>query len=326
MVSPRLRMHAPRESVIRANLKVWLARRFGADTHVIDELGIKHGDFRVDVCAATDALHGYEIKSDQDTLTRLPSQAKQFSLVFQRMTLVVGPVLLGRALALVPPWWGVLLVSEDEEGATCFTELREPQSNPKPNYRWVVRLLWRDELVACLKERGVKGYSKLKYWQIANVMLAVFQPIELDALVARALRDRKGSLQPLELGAYTGQTDFETTDYSTWDSSIDSAWAPPVTPMVPALFGASIAHFQAEDPPVTHADRPPLTPADALPPFDGDATLASLGDADSSIPTVVETPNGATFHALAAEAPWELPACFHQQLLTGPFSGTKNPR
>jgi hypothetical protein len=264
-------MHAPREPVIRASLKTWLTRQLGADTHFIDELGIKHGDFRVDVCALGPEMHGYEIKSDQDTVSRLPSQAKHFSLVFQRMTLVVGPVLLGRALAIVPPWWGVLLVSEDEHGTACFTELREALPNPKPNYRWVVRLLWRDELTACLKARGVRGYSKLKYWQVANEMLAVFEPCELNVLVAQALRGRKGQLQSMEVDE---RAEWETTDFSTWDDH-----GPPFTE--PEGYGADDLLA------VSNVTNTPAWAAIAL----------------------TETHEG------LFEAPWELPAGFHQQLI-----------
>ena len=190
------RLHAPREPEIRQALKGWLAARL-PDAAVIDELGIKHGKFRVDICAITDTLHGYEIKSDQDTLARLPAQAKHFSLVFHRLTLVVGPALLGPALALVPPWWGILLVTVGEDGRPRVAELRDPGPNPGPNHRWVARLLWRDEIAACLRAAGVRGYARLRYAEIANRMLEVFTPDELRVRVAAALRIRKAGLAPV---------------------------------------------------------------------------------------------------------------------------------
>jgi hypothetical protein len=215
---------------MRAALKRHLAETLAPGVALVDELGIKHGKYRVDVCAIDTLLHGYEIKSDQDTLARLPAQAKHFSLVFQRMTLVIGPRLLGAALAGVPPWWGLMLVTVDESGETVLSTLREAAPNPKPNYRWVVRLLWRDELTACLKAAGVRGYSKLKYWEVANQMLATFTSDELTALVTRALRDRKAGAEapdedePSSFEAPTFQEpvlsdypDWEETDHSAWD-------------------------------------------------------------------------------------------------------------
>lgn len=195
MPSAAVRLHAPREPEIRQALRGWIAARRPGSA-IVDELAIKHGKFRVDVCAIADDLHGFEIKSDQDTLARLPAQAKHFSLVFHRMTLVVGPGLLGRALAIVPPWWGIVLVTVGDDGRTRFAELRDPQPNPKPNYRWVVRLLWREELAACLRAARVRGYSTLRYHQVANLMLEAFTPEELTQRVAAALRRRKAGLPP----------------------------------------------------------------------------------------------------------------------------------
>lgn len=189
------RLQAPRERLIRAALRGHLRDRFGYDAVIVDELAIKHGKFRVDLGVIKDKLHGYEIKSDQDTLMRLPAQAKHFSLVFHRMTLVVGPELLASALSIVPRWWGIMLVTKDEDGLAAFTELREAEENPKPNYRWVVRLLWRDELTTLLRDAGVRGYSKLKYWEVANMMLKSFTPAELTAQVTGVLHRRKGGYE-----------------------------------------------------------------------------------------------------------------------------------
>lgn len=193
-------LQAPREREIRAALRGWIAARAqdeplmtagNNDLLIVDELAIKHGEYRVDLCAIGDDLHGFEIKSDQDTLSRLPAQAKHFSLVFQRMTLVIGPALLAPALTIVPKWWGLVLVTQDADGTARFAELRTPGENPKPNQRWLVRLLWRDELVEVLRTWGHRGWSKLKYWEIADKVLGAFEPAELVGIVATTLRCRE---------------------------------------------------------------------------------------------------------------------------------------
>lgn len=186
-----VRRTAPREVAIRQALHTHLRATLGAEATLIDELGVKHGEYRVDVAALADRLYGYEIKSDVDTLKRLPEQAKQFSLVFQRMHLVVGTEHLGEALLIIPKWWGILLATLDDAGGCAIAELRPALENPRPNYRWVVRLLWRDELRDLLKAAGqARGLSKLKYWQVANRMLEVFTPEELTAQVCRQLAER----------------------------------------------------------------------------------------------------------------------------------------
>jgi hypothetical protein len=83
------------------------------------------------------------------------------------------------------------------------------------NYRWVVRLLWRDELVGMLRSRGDKATAlkKLKYWQVANRCLEIFTPEELTAAVTSQLRLRKGPAPEAVEDLYV----YEVTDNSVWD-------------------------------------------------------------------------------------------------------------
>jgi hypothetical protein len=48
---------------------------------MLDEFGLEHGEVRVDVAVINGELHGYEIKSERDTLERLPRQVKAYSAV-----------------------------------------------------------------------------------------------------------------------------------------------------------------------------------------------------------------------------------------------------
>ena len=45
-----------------------------SDTIVLNELGLLQGACRVDIAVVNGSLHGYEIKSEADTLDRLPYQ------------------------------------------------------------------------------------------------------------------------------------------------------------------------------------------------------------------------------------------------------------
>lgn len=56
-------------SVLRSRLSFQHAAE--ADTVVIEELGLCRGQVRVDVSVVNGLLHGYEIKSDRDSLRRL---------------------------------------------------------------------------------------------------------------------------------------------------------------------------------------------------------------------------------------------------------------
>ena len=77
---------------IRTALKRELLLQYKDDreTVVIEELGVHHGTSRIDLAVVNGVLHGFEFKSDRDTLTRLPEQANAYGLVFDRLTLVVA--------------------------------------------------------------------------------------------------------------------------------------------------------------------------------------------------------------------------------------------
>src|SRR5436190_20887953 len=99
-------------------------------TLVLDELGLRHGTCRVDIAVVNGYLHGYEIKSDSDTLERLPSQVATYGLVLDRATLVVGERHLDKARPFVPQWWGIKVVTAGPRGGISFETAQPFAQNP----------------------------------------------------------------------------------------------------------------------------------------------------------------------------------------------------
>lgn len=119
-----------------------------------EEVGI-YGSV-VDVLSyGEDGLHGFEIKSDADTLSRLPTQAHAYGRGFERVTLVVGRKLSGSALEQIPEWWGVKIAAADPVEGVVLDELRPSQLNPLLNRRGLLALLWRAELDALVVKLGI---------------------------------------------------------------------------------------------------------------------------------------------------------------------------
>ncbi len=81
-----------RDSDVRKALHSRVLRDHHNDpnTLVLNELGLRHGACRVDVAVVNGSLHGYELKSDMDTLERLPAQVGLYGKVLDKATLVVG--------------------------------------------------------------------------------------------------------------------------------------------------------------------------------------------------------------------------------------------
>lgn len=121
------------------------------DTIIIEELGLCQGEARVDIAVVNGSIHGFEIKSNQDTLKRLAGQAAIYNRVLDSITLVVGSEHLDEALKIIPKWWGVV-VAKEQFGGVCLRKKRKGKLNPGPDPLAVTQLLWREEALEVLKK------------------------------------------------------------------------------------------------------------------------------------------------------------------------------
>lgn len=181
-----------RDVGVRPALRVYLDQTQLAcpDTVLIEELGLCQGLARIDLATIGGVLHGYEIKSNRDRLSRLASQAETYSRVFDRVTLVVGTKHLKAALQLVPRWWGVLLVRGDIEGV-LLDPFRPAAENPDQDPRALVELLWRDEALELLARHnaavGVRSKPRPAVW---NRVCEVLDLTQIRSAVRHRLRTR----------------------------------------------------------------------------------------------------------------------------------------
>ncbi len=171
-----------------------LAKHLDApDTRVIEELGICWGTSRIDIAVINGKLHGYEIKSDADTLERLPSQMFAYNSVFDRVSIVVGGHHAERVLSIIPEWWGVKIASEGAKRAVHFEQFRWPSDNPCVDPFEVARLLWREEAFSILDDlgasQGMKGKSREALYRRLTTVLTSH---ELGAHVRWRLKQRSG--------------------------------------------------------------------------------------------------------------------------------------
>ncbi|EGO6137859.1 sce7726 family protein, partial [Enterococcus faecalis] len=57
---------------------------------IIEEFVICNGEARADVAIVNGIMKGFEIKSDVDSLLRLPNQIEKYDATFDKCTIVVG--------------------------------------------------------------------------------------------------------------------------------------------------------------------------------------------------------------------------------------------
>lgn len=147
---------SPNDADIRAALRKKLTSTYGGhpETVVLDEVGVCRGEVRVDVAVVNGKIHGYEIKSDRDSLRRLAGQIELYGKVLDQATLVAGERHFDTAAAMLPEWWGLLLVKFTNNGPR-FETVRRARMNPARDARALVEFLWLEDSIALLKQHGL---------------------------------------------------------------------------------------------------------------------------------------------------------------------------
>jgi hypothetical protein len=188
-----------RDRDVRAALLAELgARHIGDDdTRIVQEMGLLRGQVRVDVAVINGELAGYEIKSPADTLQRLPQQQMAYSRVFDRVWLVTTPRLAEAAMPGLPEWWGILSIHSDADEVR-LSMLREADINPAPDPAAVAALLWREEALEELVDRGLAvGLRSKPRRMLVQRLTAALPSTELCAVVRQRLKRRdRWSLSP----------------------------------------------------------------------------------------------------------------------------------
>ena len=172
----------------------------GHPAEIFEEFGVQHGTARIDVAVINGIMHGYEIKSDCDTLERLPEQMNEFNAVFDRLTLVVGKRHLHKAMYIVPDWWGIILAKVDSRNQVVLHTIRESETNKKQVRISIARLLWREEALQILVERNkAKGVRSKPREFIYERLVNVLDEVDLKKKVSDLLTSRQAWKSSLSL-------------------------------------------------------------------------------------------------------------------------------
>lgn len=183
-----------RDLQIRRQLRRRLEVEFGNDPTalILDELGVCCGRVRANMVVINGEIKRFEIKSDQDTLLRLRSQASVYCRVFDTMSIVVATKHLEAARNIVPRWWGVLVAEENGAAQPQIKQYRREQKNPNPDPLAIAQLIWRDEALELLKARNLhSGLCKKPRKILWEILVQNFSLTDLQALVRRQLKVRR---------------------------------------------------------------------------------------------------------------------------------------
>ncbi|MGL4316099.1 MAG: sce7726 family protein [Pseudomonas sp.] len=178
-----------REAEIKLALTHHLATGMSTDSfHFLEEVELNGGEIRADLVQVMD-MHCYEIKSAGDSLTRLVGQGSRYARAFNQVTLVTAECHLEKAMPMLPPWWGIMVVPN--EAGQAFKQVRKAKPNKRHEPDVLVTLLKREEALQVLEEQGITRGFKSKSLYVIQAKIAELLPLEeLKAKVRQCLIDR----------------------------------------------------------------------------------------------------------------------------------------
>jgi hypothetical protein len=177
------------EAIVRHSLREVMLAGSLQQTEAVYEFWVPRSNERADVAIIGGCtFEGFEIKTDRDTLKRLPRQAQAYSRLFDRCSVVLAPRHVDAAMEILPSWWGVLVINC--ESNLTFQGVRDAGVNDGVDPETLVRLLWRSEVLSALCALGMPPDPKAYRARMWEQLLSLVDLHGLKAAVRNALLHR----------------------------------------------------------------------------------------------------------------------------------------
>jgi hypothetical protein len=174
---------------IREMLSNTFLKKYKSNDHclILEEVGVMHGSAIVDLAVFSKVYNqAFEIKSADDSLSRLPIQLKHYIQVFDYITVITQPSHLEEVNLICPKFVGILVVYNDWD----MEYVQKPTANGLVLAKKLIQVLWRDEVYKFLKSKGFKGLSSASNAKIKKIATDNFSLNEIRQLVFETLKTR----------------------------------------------------------------------------------------------------------------------------------------
>lgn len=176
------------EAAVRDALRACVLAAVAGARDTVDEFWVPRSNERADLAVIGRSMDGFEIKTERDTLRRLPRQVEAYGRLFDRCTVVIAEKHADDVTQVLPPWWGITTVHVN--GGVSFSEVRRPRPNPAVDPEILVRLLWKEEALAALVKLGAAPPDRASRAALWRELLDVATLGQLRSAVRRALLHR----------------------------------------------------------------------------------------------------------------------------------------
>ena len=162
---------------VRQSLRHELLEAASEPSEAVYEFWVPTTHARADLAVIGTRIDGFEIKTERDTLKRLPRQVDAYTRLFDRCHAVLARRHVDIAIEMLPSWWGILAIEPDR--AANFVCLREARPNAYVDPETLVRLLWREEAYAALCDIGIRPAARTGR---SGLWKQLLNALELEAL------------------------------------------------------------------------------------------------------------------------------------------------
>ncbi|MBF8964060.1 sce7726 family protein [Pontibacter sp. FD36] len=179
---------------IRAALREEYLQKYyqDSDAKVVEEWPLFANKARIDIAVINGHLVGYEIKSDRDTIARLPDQLAIYSQIFDYITVITGPKHVDKLLNFLPHHCGLIVAEPTESKDIRLSTIVEPSRSPEQSKFKLASLLWHEEACLLLKAAGLgKGVRKKRVKQLWKEVAEAFTLDDLGSHVRSMLKARE---------------------------------------------------------------------------------------------------------------------------------------
>ncbi|SNY80017.1 sce7726 family protein [Pantoea sp. GL120224-02] len=159
------------DAELREALNEYLKRLSVSPRVIIEELHIQFGQAIADVAAIYKEAHCYEIKGDNDNISRLKTQGLHYDKSFRKTTLITTRKHINNAIKTTPEHWGIIIF-ETDNNRYKHTFIRKATNSPYFNKECAVKILWRSEMIQLINKYNLNISIKINKRDLAQAIAA----------------------------------------------------------------------------------------------------------------------------------------------------------
>ena len=133
-----------------------------------EEYTTPSGKARADVLAINGHINAYEIKSDYDSLIRLPSQIREYDESFERNHIVTSNKYIEKCYSILPSHWGIILVEKNRLDNLHLRFIKKATLNPNIEFINIVQHLSSSDLKKYINENNLNLKLLLSKKEVRN--------------------------------------------------------------------------------------------------------------------------------------------------------------